>query len=132
MPNMTVTTVDLGSVVLRDCEFRDNTLAFTAAGTVLEGTLLARNGTSGKLVPYATGGADGVGTPIAVITYEASRESAGDLAIRACVKGSLRKQRLVIHADGDDSNITPAIIDSLRDFGIVAVDVEDSSALDNQ
>lgn len=130
MPNMTVTTSDLGSVVLRDCEFRDNTLAL-GAETVLEGTLLARNGTNGKLVPYATGGADGAGTPIAVITYEVSRETAGDLAIRACVKGSVRKQRLVIHADGDDSNINESVLDALRDYGIVAVDVQDLSALEN-
>lgn len=131
MPNMTVNNIDLGSVVLRDTEFRDELLTLGADETVLEGTILAR-ATGGKLVPYATGGAGGAGTPVAVITYEVTSEDAGDVAIRACVKGSLRKQRMVIHADGDDSNIDNAVIDALRSYSIIAVDVSGSSALDNQ
>lgn len=136
MPNSTITNVDLGSVILKDAAFRDELLVFTAAGTVAEGTILARHtgGTtpSNKLVPFVVGGIEGRGIPLALVTYDVTAAAAGDVAIRAGVAGRYRKERLVIAADGDDRNVTNAVIDQLRDYGLVPEDVQELAILDNQ
>lgn len=129
---MEVTNVDLGSVILQDAKFRDELLTFGAAGTVKEGTILARDSGTGKLVPFAVGGATGADVPKAIVTYDVTASAAGDVAIRAGVAGGFRKERLVIDADGDDSNVTDAILDQLRDYGLVPVNVSELGILDNQ
>lgn len=234
MPNPVITNVDIGSVVLVNAQFRDELLTFAGAGTVLEGTILARkavadavtvvdgsntgngtvtlatvavgqivpvvgaynvectavvtnggvfkiedpNGTEvasgisltvgagvetvvnaggltftvtdgstdfvigdsfaltvaadGKVVPFATDGAGGAQIPIEILTYAVTATGAGNVPIRAGVAGSYRKERLVIHADGDASNVTAAVIDQLRDYGLVPIDVKELNILDNQ
>ena len=42
MPNSTITTVNIGKVILKSAEFRDELLVFAGAATVVSGTLLAR------------------------------------------------------------------------------------------
>lgn len=86
----------------------------------------------GKLVAYAIGGDGGAQFPIAVLTYELTATGAGDKKARVMVAGEVKKSRLVVDADGDDSNITAAILDQLRSAGIVATDVQQLSVLDNQ
>lgn len=131
--NMTVTNVDLGNVILQDAKFRDELLTFGAGGTVKEGTILARDSVSGNLVPFVVGGVTNEnGIPKAILTYDVTATAAGDVAIRAGVAGGFRKERLVVDADGDDSNITDAILDQLRDYGLVPVNVAELGVLDNQ
>lgn len=132
--SMTVTNVDLGNVILQDAKFRDELLTFAAGGTVVEGTILARDSVSGKLVPFVITGTptNENNVPKAILTYDVTATAAGDVAIRAGVAGGFRKERLVVDADGDDSNITDAILDQLRDYGLVPVDVAELGILDNQ
>ena len=235
MANSTITNVDVGSVILLNAQFRDELLTFTGAGTVIEGTLLARQAVAiaiteeadggntgdgtitlatviagsvvplvgtyvltvttavtnggilqlvdpngavvasdlimtagagaatvfeaaglqftmtdaaadfivgdfftmivaadGKMVPFAIAGAGGAQVPKAILTFDVTATGAGDEAIRAGVSGSYRNERLVIDADGDDSNMTDAIRDQLRDFSLVPIDVQELSILDNQ
>jgi len=234
MSNITITNNDIGSVILQNAEFRDELLTFGGAGTVLEGTLLARkavadavtasaftgtgdgtvtlatvvggsvvpmvgiyvlncivaltnggtfelvdpNGAQvaggltltvgagaatvleagglqftitdgatdfvvgdtatltvaadGKMVPFAIAGAGGAQIPLEVATYDVVATGAGDVPIRGMVSGSVRKERLIIDADGDGSNITDAILDQLRDFSIVSTDVQELNIQDNQ
>ena len=235
MPNLTITNVDIGNVILQNGEFRDDLLTFGGAGTVLEGTILARqavavavvaaadggntgNGVAsaatvvagsqvplvgvykfeivetiteggvgrlldpngaqvagnlildpageaatvfeaaglqftitegstdfaladfftltvaadGKLVPFAIAGAGGAQIPKAVLTYDVVAAGAGDESIRDMVSGSVRAERLIIDADGDASNITDAILDQLRDYSLVSIDVQELNILDNQ
>lgn len=130
---MTVNNVDLGSVILKDAEFRDDTITFAGADTFAEGTILARDSVSGNLVLFVKGGAaNGNGIPKAVLTYDIVATGAGDLPGRAMVSGQVRKERLIIDSDGDASNIDSVVIDQLRDFGIVALDVNELAILDNQ
>lgn len=235
MANIAIENVDIGNVILQNGQFRDELLAFAGAGTVVEGTILARkavadavtvadvgtptgNGTvtlatvvagpvvplvgayvlecveaitnggvfkledpngaqvagnltltvgegtatvfeaaglqftvtdgttdfavgdgytltvaaDGKLVPFATDGAGGAQIPKAVLTYDVTATGAGNVAIRDMVSGSVRAERLVIDADGDASNITDAILDQLRDYSLVSIDVQELNILDNQ
>lgn len=234
MSNITITNVDLGSVILKNAELRDDLLIFAGAGTVVEGTILARkavddavtptanvgntgdgivtlatvfgavipmvgdynlevieavvnggvlkfedpNGAlvasrliltvgegtttiftvaglqftvtdgstdfavtdkfslsvlaNGKLVPYVIGGIGGAQIPKTVLSYDVTAEGAGDEPIRSVVSGCMHQNRLIIDGDGDGSNITNAIVDQLRDFGITPIDVSELSRLDNQ
>ncbi len=86
----------------------------------------------GKLVPYSLTGVGGVQIPIAVIAYEVIATGSGNVAIRPIIAGEVRKDKLIIDADGDDSNVSSAVVDKLRDYGIIANDVTDISVLDNQ
>lgn len=133
MVNLTITNVDLGSVILKDGEFRDDLLTFAGAVTVLEGTILARDSVSLKLVPFVKGGSTNEnGIPKAVLTYDVTAAGAGDESIRDMVSGSVRAERLIIDADGDASNVDNKVLDQLRDFSLVSIDVQELNILDNQ
>lgn len=133
MGDPVITNVDLGSVVHSDALFRDEALTFGGAGTVLEGTILARDSVSLKLVPFVKGGVTNEnGIPKAIATFDVTATGAGDIPIRAMESGNVRKQRLIIAADGDDSNVDNKVLDQLRDFRLMALDVEELNILDNQ
>jgi hypothetical protein len=56
---------------------------------------------------------------------------AGDVPTRALVAGVVDKNRLIIDADGNGSNIDSAVLDELRAFGITSLDVLQTSIVDN-
>lgn len=133
MADPTITNLDLGSVILRSGEFRDDEFTAAGADTFLEGTILARDSSSLKLVVFVKGGSTNEnGIPKVVLTYQHVTAGAGDTTIRTMVSGSVRGARLVIHADGDASNVDAAVIDELRDYSLVTVDVTELNILDNQ
>jgi hypothetical protein len=133
MANITVTNVDLGSVDLEGAICRDELVTFAGADTFAAGTILARSTASDKLVLFVKGGVTaGNGVPKAVLLYDVVATGASDVKARACVRGRVNKNRLIIDSDGDDSNIDGAVLDQLRDYGIVATDVEQLAVLDNQ
>lgn len=133
MSNVTITNIDLGGVIYKDPDFRQGLLTFAGAATVAEGTILARDSVSGNFVPYVIGGSTNEnGIPKAILTYDVTSAGAGNIAIQAMISGVVRKERLIVNADGDDSNITEAILDQLRDYSIVSADVTELNILDNQ
>ena len=126
MATMDVTTIKYANSIAIDGDAygsRDEVLVFAGAGTVLRGTLLGRVTATGKLKPLATAAVDGSQNAVAVLTYDVTAAGAGDVAIRALVKGQVNRNRLIIALDGNGTNITPAILDQLRDYGITPVDV---------
>lgn len=63
MVNLTITNADIGNVILKSAEFRDELLVFAGAGTVVEGTLLARKSVADAVTASAvTGTGDGTVT----------------------------------------------------------------------
>jgi hypothetical protein len=86
---------------------------------------------NGKMVPFVIGGVAGAGVPKAVISYDVVAAGAGDEPCRPAISGEVRKEKLIIDADGDGSNITDAILDQLRDFTIVSQDVAELNIADN-
>jgi hypothetical protein len=131
MSNMKITNVDTGSVVLDDAEYRDETLTVGGAVTVAEGTILARDSGTGKLVPFDPDDAGGVGHEVAkaVLPYAVTTTGAGDVAIRALVRGRVNANRLVID---DGASITADHLDQLRDYGITPVAVKQLGQYDTQ
>lgn len=133
MANSTVTNVDLGSVILQNAQFRDGAVTFAGAATLLEGTILAVDSISLKYVPFVKGGITNEnGIPKAMLTYPVTAAGAGDEQARLGVAGSYRSERLVIDADGDNTNVDQAVVDQLRDYGLVPLDVQELNILDNQ
>jgi len=130
MPDPIITNVDVGSVEWQNVKINDDIYTAAGAETLLEGTILARDSVSGKLVPFVDGGVTNEnGIPKAVITYELVSTGAGDSAVRVAVSGEVRQERLVIHGGG---TITKLILDQLRDFSIVSQNVTELNQLDNQ
>lgn len=133
MANITITNNDLNSPILESAEFRDDVITFAGADTLAPGTILARDSVSLKLVIFVKGGTTNQnGIPKAILTYEVAATGAGDVPARVGVAGDYRKEKLVIDADGDDSNIDAAVIDQLRDYGLTPVDVTELNIQDNQ
>ena len=133
MANLTTTNVDLGSVIMEGVADHDELITFVGADILAEGTILARDSVSLKLVIYVKGGVvNENGIPKAVLTYEVEATGAGDVPVRIMQKGKVNFNRLVIDADGDNTNVDNAVMDELRDYGIETVSVDNLSILDNQ
>lgn len=125
MANITTTNIDLGGVLLREGAFRDEVITFGGAATYAAGTILARDSVSLKLVAFVKGGSTNQnGIPKAILTQAVTAAGAGDVASRAAISGVFNKKRLVINADGNDSNIDAAVEDQLRAYSMVAVLVD--------
>jgi hypothetical protein len=125
---ITTTSVDTGSIALRDEQYRDETLNLASGVTVLPGTILARDSVSLKLVLFVKGGSSNQnGIPKAVLGYNLAGAS-GDNAVRVIEKGEVNKRRLIIAADGTGANVDNAVVDQLRAYGITPVDVAQLSS----
>ena len=132
MANLNITDINTGNVILKDAKFDDGLLTLAGADTIAAGTILARDSVSGKYVLYVIGGSTNEnGIPKAVLTYEATSTGAGDIAVRAMVSGYVKQELLIVDADGDASNITNAIRDQLRDYGIIPQSVNELNIDDN-
>lgn len=133
MANLTTTNLNIGSSILQEADFRDDTLTLAGADTIVAGTILARDSSTLKLVLFVKGGTTNEnGIPKVILTDEVVATGAGDSAVRVAVAGKFRKERLIIDADGDDSNIDAAVIDQLRDYGLTPINVTELNDLDNQ
>lgn len=133
MANMTIEENDRGSLVLEGGKYKHGeTLTFAGADTFAAGTILARDSVSKKLVLFAKGGSSNEnGIPKAVLTYAVTAEGAGDVGVDVLVGGVVAKERLIIDADGDDSNIDAVVLDQLRAYGIEGRSVKQLAKYDN-
>ncbi len=131
---MGVANADLGRVDLFDTVYGPAVYAPSAADALdPAGLILARNSTNDKLVPYVAAGADGVGTPVAVLGDAVQADSTpNDFNLQAIMTGRVRLARLVVLASGVPGTVTVLVQDQLKDQGIFALDSFDLSKLDNQ
>lgn len=121
MEGVIKTNVAVGVVMLANNRYRDEVINFAAAGTIPAGTILAR-AANGKMIAYVKGAVDATGVPLAVVGYDLTAEAAGDMPFRPIVAGEVRKERLIIAADGTSENVDNVVIDLLRDYAILALD----------
>jgi hypothetical protein len=66
-------------------------------GALLKGTLLARNSSTTKLVPYVSGGSNATGTPLAVLPAAETWTTTGDKRLRCLFGGRVIQENLVAH-----------------------------------
>jgi hypothetical protein len=115
-----MTTTTLSKPILSNLEPRDETLTATIK-TYPVGTLLARNTSTLKLIPFVKGGnSNGNGIINSVLTAELVATAAQDYNVSVMIAGQVDKDLLVIDADGNASNVDAAIVDELGKMGIYA------------
>lgn len=134
-PDPAILNIDNSNVIFRSAQFNHNAeITFAGADTFAAGTILAVDSSTLLYVLFVKGGSTNEnGIPKAVLTYELIAAGAGDVGgQQVMIAGSVRKEKLIIDADGDDSNIDQAVIDQLRDYSIIPEFVTDVSELDNQ
>jgi len=132
MSNIAITNVDNASLELANVVYEDDTIASAGADVLAVGTILARVTATGKLGLYATGGAGGLGVPVAVLPTKVTFTGAGDKNVKVIVGGEVRFSKLIIDVDGSNANITPAVRDALRLYGITSIKSTQLSIQDNQ
>jgi len=133
MANIEITNNKTRGVVLYEPVFKDETVTAVGADTFAAGTILARDSVSLKLVLFVKGGVTNEnGIPKAVLTQDLVFTGAGDLPARPMVEGQVRTGDLIIDADGDATNVDAAVLDQLRDYGIVGLSTTQLAQLDNQ
>jgi hypothetical protein len=115
-----MTTTTLSKVILSNLEPRDETLTATIK-TYPVGTLLARDTSTLKLVPFEKGGTtNGNGIINSVLSAELVATAAQDYGVSVMIAGQVDKDLLIIDADGNASNVDAAIVDELAKMGIYA------------
>lgn len=133
MANITTTSYDVADLELFDVKKDVKTITWAATGDVAKGTLLALDTSTDKYILFVQGGTtNGNGVASAVLPYDVTVSATGDEDHDVIIGGELNSNKLIIAADGDNSNMTEAEIASLRDYGIIAKDVEDLSVYDNE
>lgn len=132
MTNIRTAHIDIGAIEIDGAVHHDEIVTFAGGATYKTGTILARDTVTDKLIPYVKGGnTNGDGVPSAVLTYGITRVTPGDAYARVLVSGHVNRHRLVIHADGDGSNVDETVLDLLRARGIVASKVHQLVQFDN-
>lgn len=129
MADPVITNNDVGQIAIGESDFEHHVWAAGGADTLAAGTIMARITASGKWGIYDTGGAGGLGVACGVLTYEVTATGAGDVPVAVLVRGTVNQDRIL---QDDAGAVTPAVVDQLRDYGILAKPVQQLAQLDNQ
>jgi hypothetical protein len=129
--NININEIDCTPLSGKDAGFRDGQLQVGLAEVFKKGTILAINA-SGVYIPFVKGGAAPADVPVAILTSDVDATAgAGTFPIRPQIKGECRLAKLIIHADGDNSNVDSAVINQLQDYNVTVVDAQQLGGYDN-
>jgi len=119
MSGVTFSVIESKALQLGNNVFEQGTIAVAAAMEVKAGTLLKRDGDKKFAIATASD------TPIAVVPFDMKNTSTAtaNLGFRAIVGGQVRRDMLNLNG----AVLTSAQVDSLRDYGIIAVRSTDVS-----
>ena len=114
MSEVTFSVIESKALQLGDNVYEQGAIAVAAAMEVKAGTLLKRDGNKKFAIATASD------TPLAVVPFDMKNTSTAtvNLGFRAIIGGLVRKDMLNING----AALTSAHADSLRDYGIIAVD----------
>lgn len=129
MSNIVISNRKLNGIVISAPVFAERTLTATTAETWPAGAVLARVTATGKFVRFLPAGSGGAEVPTAVLTQPVTFAAAGDRTERPAISGQVRLGDLL---DNAGAAITPAAVEQLRDFTIIALAVRQQSIQDNQ
>ena len=127
MANPEITNFDIADGVRAVKTSEQALLTTGGAVTVPKLTVLGRIASTGNYGVYKSTNSDGTENPVAVSLNEVVATSSGDFAVSVLLEGKISSDKLVV-----DGGLTPAIKDSLRDYGIIIEDVTECGELDNQ
>lgn len=129
MANPVITNNDVGQIAIGECDFEEHVWTAGGADVLAAGTIMARITATGKWGIYDTGGAGGLGVACGVLTYPVTAGGAGDVPVAVLVRGTVNLNRIL---QDDGGAVTEAVVDQLRDYGIMALPVRQLAQLDNQ
>jgi hypothetical protein len=132
--NITTTNVDLGSVALEVWGTLDAVLrnAAGAEHTFVEGTLLARHATDGKLYPYDPADTtEDLDQPKYVLMYDVTAAATSDNRVTVLSAGRVNQQRLLIDDGSTVEAAAAADLDKLLNRPIIPVDTTQLAKIDN-
>lgn len=129
MANMNATNRTMNGLIIADPLYGDGIATATAAATWPAGAVLARVAATNLYVRFDPAGTGGAEIPKAVLAAELVFTAAGSLGVRPLISGRVRLGKLV---DVAGAALTPAAVDQLRDFTIIAQPVRQLSIQDNQ
>jgi hypothetical protein len=128
MPSPIATPINTRAALTAGNErFAPETLTVTAPVTLLKGTILARDSVSLKAVTFVKGGSTNQnGIPKLILPHDLTVAGSGatDVKIRALIAADVVRDKLVIAADGNASNVDAAVMDQLRDYGFNVLEAE--------
>lgn len=131
---MATLSTDTG-LVMGMHEDRRETVTFAGTDTFVYGTIFARATDTGKLILYVKGGStNGNGVPVAVLLEPngITRTGAGDVTgALVLTAGKVRKDKLVIDADGTSANVDAVVMSLLQSQGISVTTVVDHAVANN-
>jgi hypothetical protein len=133
MANNTVTNFYPGDGVREVKASEQAVLTSAGAVTTKRLTILGRITSGGKYAPYASNDSpSGCNIPVAVSLSEVVSDGAGDDPVGVMLQGTVNEADLTIHGGTTGENITEAIKDQLRTYGIIVESIDDANELDNQ
>lgn len=115
-------------------EDRRETVTFGGTATYVYGTIYARATDTGTLIPYVKGGStNGNGVPVAIqLDASINRTGAGTVTgVLVLTAGKVRRDKLVILADGNATNIDAVVMSLLQSQNISAVSALDHAVANN-
>jgi hypothetical protein len=126
-------TAGAGAATVFEVEGMTFTLTDGATNFIVGDKFSLTVAADGQLYPFATDGLGGVQEALTVAGYDMiSATDTTAIAVRVPRTGNVVKERLIIAADGDGSNITNAILDQLVSNSIIPGDVLELTIPDNQ
>jgi hypothetical protein len=133
MANNTATNFDPADGVRSVVKSEQSILTSAGADTVKRLTILGRITSTGKYAFYNAGNSPaGTNVPVAVSLSEVVADGVGDDPVGVMLAGTVEESKLIIDGGNAGENITEAIKDSLRTFGIFVESATETAELDNQ
>jgi hypothetical protein len=129
--SMTTTFYDQGGIVIGNPVYEDGLLSFAGADTFAAGTILSTVGVDANTrywIPADPTASDGSEILKGILTIASTRTGAGQNSVRVLVGGKVRRDKLLF--DNGEA-VTDFVADDLRDFGILALEVDETNILDN-
>lgn len=134
-----ISNSDLSEIAMFNNTFGDRTVTVPAATTLAKYTVLGWDATAGELIACESDNAVGADAPTLIVMQEIVNETAGAVDysnIRVMLEGEFDAD-LIVFANGTDTLDTAntagiLLRDGLKTEGLIAVERNDLSKLDNQ
>ena len=125
MSNITITQVTNTTVVLGGRIEKVESVAFAGADVFAKGTVMARNTSTKKIVPWANAGANGTNVPVGVLDVEVTATGAGNIDAPIVKAGIVDGAKLI--EDGVGAVTDVLYYDALQaNSGITVVEVTEA------
>jgi hypothetical protein len=104
----------------------------SGADSFIRGTILGVITATGKYYPYNTGDSpSGTNIPKAILLNDVTTSASADYPAGIMLTGEIDEDKVMIDGGTQGANITQAIKDQLRDYGIIVKSKTEFGAIDN-